>query len=545
MKGMTGMTGTTGTTGMTGMTGMTGRWPLPAAWQWARAGELAAVVGGGTPRTGEPDHFSAVREGAVAWLTPADLTGQDSTYVTHGARHLTPRGLQACAARLLPAGSVVFSSRAPIGRCAIAAAPLCTSQGFRSFVLRTPEVLPEYLHLYLLAATDYAHSLASGSTFKELSGSRAAEMWVPVAPAPEQARIVAKVQGARVRIARAEGLLDAVPARLEQLRQAILADGLSGSASAMWRAEHLDGEPAAGLLARIQEGRRSRPARHTEPSSRPWADEALPPSWTLATVGDVARLQPGFPFKSAWYQGAGVRLLRGSNVAPGRTRWDDAVFLAPGRASEHSQVQLAAGDLVIAMDRPLIAEGLKVCRIGAEDLPCLLVQRVGRLIVGEAVLSEYLYIYLQSRRFIAHLNARATGTQLPHVSADDIESAPLPVPPLAEQRMIAQAVALRLERLARATQLYAGLRGALAEVAEAVLVRAFRGELVAQDPADEPAGALLERLRLAGAGGPAGDAEDLDGVEDAEDAEDAGQPLGRPGMGAVASTRRRSMPRTK
>jgi type I restriction enzyme S subunit len=407
---------------------VTGRWPIPASWRWARAGELAAVVGGGTPRTGDPDNFTSVREGAIAWLTPADLAGHERTYVTHGARHLTPKGLRASAARLLPVGSVVLSSRAPIGRCAIAAAPLCTSQGFRSFVLRTPEVLPEYLHLYLRAATRYAHSLASGSTFKELSGSKAAAMWVPVAPTAEQARIVARVGAARARCARAQALLDGAPALLARLRHAILDAGLRG----------------------------------------PWA---------LAAVGDVARVQAGFAFKSAWYRDAGVRLLRGVNVAPQRTRWDDAVYLEPGRAREHSRYSLSAGDIVIAMDRPLIAEGLKVCRIAADELPCLLVQRVARLIVGDAVSAEYLYLYLQSRAFIAHLDARATGTQLPHVSADDIASARLPVPPLAEQREIVQAVARRLGRLARATQLHAGLRGALAGVEQAVLARAFRGEL--------------------------------------------------------------------
>jgi hypothetical protein len=81
-------------------------------------------------------------------------------------------------------------------------------------------------------------------------------------------------------------------------------------------------------------------------------------------------------------------------------------------------------------------------------------------------------------RFIAHLDARATGTQLPHVSADDIASARLPVPPLAAQRVIVQdGRALRLGRLARAAELHAGLRGALAGVEQAVLARAFRGEL--------------------------------------------------------------------
>lgn len=446
---------------------MTGRWPIPASWRWARAGALAEVVGGGTPRTTDPDNFSGSPEGAVAWLTPADLTGHEAMLVQHGARYLTARGLRASAARLLPTGSVVFSSRAPIGRCAIAGAPLCTSQGFRSFVLRTPEISPEYLYLYLLAARDYAHSLASGSTFQELSGSRAGQMWVPVAPAAEQRRIVAKVQAARARCASAGALLAAVPTRLAALRQAILGAALRGEASAAWRAGKDDARPAVG---------------------------GLPGTWRRLALGEVARVQPGFAFKSARYCDAGVRLLRGSNVAPQRTRWDDAVFLDPASARAYEPYRLSAGDIVMAMDRPLVAEGLKVCRIAAGDLPCLLVQRVARLIAGDAILPDYLYLALQERRFGDHLGARATGTQLPHVSADDIASAPLPVPPIAEQRVIVDAVRSQLEHLAGASRLHARLRGALAEVEQAVLARAFRGELVAQAPDDEPASAILERL---------------------------------------------------
>ena len=80
------------------------------------------------------------------------------------------------------------------------------------------------------------------------------------------------------------------------------------------------------------------------------------------------------------------------------------------------------------------------------------------------------------------------------MSADDIASAPLAVPPLAEQRVIVDAVRVRLEHLAAATRLHARLSGALADVEQAALARAFRGELVAQDPADEPAAAIVARL---------------------------------------------------
>jgi len=447
---------------------MIGRWPIPASWQWARAGELAVVVGGGTPRTSEPDNFSAALAGAIPWLTPADLACHDSIYVHHGARHLTPRGHGDSAARLLPVGSVVFSSRAPIGRCAIAAAPLCTSQGFRSFVPRGPELLYEYLYLYLLAARDYAHSLASGSTFQELSGSKAAQLWVPVAPTAEQARIVVKVRAARARIAGAGALLAEVAARLAALRQAILAAALRGEASAAWRTAQ------PGLDAQARSG--------------------LPGSWRQLALGEVARVQTGFAFKSAWFGASGVRLLRGCNVAVRRTRWHDAVCIDPERAEEYSQYMLAAGDLVLAMDRPLIAEGLKVCRIAAEDLPGLLVQRVARLIAGAEILPDYLYMALQERAFCRHLERRATGTQLPHVSASAIASARLPVPPLAEQRVIVAATRARLGGLARASQLHAQLGGALAGVEQAVLDRAFCGSLVTQAAEDEPASASLARL---------------------------------------------------
>lgn len=445
---------------------MTGRWPIPASWQWARAATLAEVVGGGTPRTTDPDHFTGSPDGAIAWLTPADLSGHAAMLVHHGARYLTPRGHRASAARLLPAGSVVFSSRAPIGRCAIAGAPLCTSQGFRSFVLRTPEVASEYLYLYLLASRDHAHSLASGSTFKELSGTRAGQMWVPVAPAAEQRRIVAKVQAVRARCTRAGALLAAVPGQLATLRQAILGAALRGQASAAWRGQDDASQDIDGL----------------------------PGTWRRVALGEVARVQPGFAFKSAWYRDAGVRLLRGSNVAPQRVRWDDVVFLDPAIARGYAAYMLSAGDIVIAMDRPLVADGLKVGRIATADLPCLLVQRVARLIPGDAISSDYLALALQGRQFCAHLGARATGTALPHVSADDIASAPLAVPPLAEQRVIVDAVRVRLEHLAAATRLHARLSGALADVEQAALARAFRGELVAQDPADEPAAAIVARL---------------------------------------------------
>ena len=133
-------------------------------------GEIADVVGGGTPKTKDPSNFD---NGDIPWITPADLTGYTAKYIERGKRNISKKGLDGSAARMMPAGAVLFSSRAPIGYVAIAANPVCTNQGFKSFVPRAG-VLPEYLYYYLKQAKPLADDLASGTTFKEVSAKRAA-----------------------------------------------------------------------------------------------------------------------------------------------------------------------------------------------------------------------------------------------------------------------------------------------------------------------------------------------------------------------------------
>jgi type I restriction enzyme S subunit len=90
-------------------------WVIPEFWTWTRARDIAQIVGGGTPRTIEPANF----DGDIPWITPADLSGYTSKFISRGARSITKRGLDSSGARMMPAGTVLFSSRAPIGYVAI------------------------------------------------------------------------------------------------------------------------------------------------------------------------------------------------------------------------------------------------------------------------------------------------------------------------------------------------------------------------------------------------------------------------------------------
>ena len=163
---------------------------IPETWQWLRLGDVGAIVGGGTPRSGESSFWSDGQD--IPWLTPADMRRQPSRYISRGKRDITSEGLSRSSAQMLPAGSVLFSSRAPIGHVGIAANPLSTNQGFKSCVPYV-SAMSDYLYVFLKYAGPGIDEQATGTTFKEVAGKELALIPVPIAPIAEQHRIVAKV----------------------------------------------------------------------------------------------------------------------------------------------------------------------------------------------------------------------------------------------------------------------------------------------------------------------------------------------------------------
>lgn len=129
--------------------------------------EIGEVIGGGTPSTENPDYW----DGAIPWISPKDLTGYNSTYISRGEKNITEKGLNKSGTRLLPQNTVLFTSRAPIGYVALAANPICTNQGFKSIVCDESKVVPLFLYYYLKANLDYIKLFGTGATFPEISGS--------------------------------------------------------------------------------------------------------------------------------------------------------------------------------------------------------------------------------------------------------------------------------------------------------------------------------------------------------------------------------------
>ena len=181
-------------------------------WRRARLGEVCTIVSGSTPKTSVDEYWG----GDIAWATPKDLSNLEGAVISDTPRKLTQAGLASCSSAVLPAGSVLFSSRAPIGHVAINSVPMATNQGFKSFVPDDGVLDAKFLYWWLKAHRAYMEGLGNGATFKEVSKAVVEKVEVPLPPLGEQRRIA--------------GILDAADALRAKRRESIaLIDTLTQS----------------------------------------------------------------------------------------------------------------------------------------------------------------------------------------------------------------------------------------------------------------------------------------------------------------------------
>jgi len=288
---------------------------------------------------------------------------------------------------------------------------------------------------------DWRDSQARGANIQNLRFSQFAGLQMPWPPDSEQRRIA--------------GILKEQMAEVEQARKATEA-----------QLEAARALPAAYLREVFE------------------SEEAK--NWPRKKIGDVAKVQSGYAFKSEWFVESGIRLLRNANVFQGHLAWDDVVYLSNSRRGEFEDYELQKGDVILSLDRPVVKNGLKVARVTDNDLPSLLLQRVGRFRITGGVLPEFLYSFLQTPRFIRAITGHDQSLGVPHVSPGQVEDVEIPIPPIPVQH---QTVAMVREQTANAEKLLLRLKckedGAEQEGATdvvdklpaALLRRAFSGDI--------------------------------------------------------------------
>lgn len=438
---------------------------LPSSWAMSQMGEIADVVGGGTPETSDPLNFSDEATGHP-WLTPADLSGNKKVYVYGGNRYLSEKGLKNSSAILAPKGTVLFTSRAPIGYVAIAARPLATNQGFRSFICRE-QMVPEYVYYYLKTAKGLAEQLASGTTFLEISGSRAKEIPIPIAPNKGQQRIVAKLDQLLPKVQKCQERLEKISKILKRFRQSVLAAACSGRLTADWREENVSED------------------------------------WKQVTLSDVIKDKPknGYSAKPIKYE-TRWRVLTLTATTSGKFDARHFKYFDEPIAKD-SPLWLQPDDILVQRGNTIEYVGVPVIYDGPPNefiYPDLMM----RFRANMRITTKFLYFVLSWEQTRQYLRDRATGTagNMPKINQPVLMSIPISLPSIEEQ----QEIVCRVEALFKlADQIEARYQKAKASVdklTQSILAKAFRGELVPQDPNDEPASALLEKIKQQKQGAP-------------------------------------------
>ena len=260
---------------------------VPAHWEVRRAKHVfCRIVGGSTPSSNDSRYWGNVH----VWVTPADISR--STRIRGSQRRLTPEGLLSCSAELMPAGSIVVTSRAPVGNVALAEVPFCTNQGCKALVPNTDEIDSAFGFNLLQVLQAELQSLAKGTTFTEVSGSTVGDVRLPLPPFSEQAAIVRFLDHADRRIRRYIHAKEKLIALLEEQKQVIIHEATTGQIDV----------------------RTGRPYHGYKASGVEWLTE-IPEHWNTKRLKAVLSrpIQNGL-FKKKEQFGAGVPLINVGDV---------------------------------------------------------------------------------------------------------------------------------------------------------------------------------------------------------------------------------------
>jgi type I restriction enzyme S subunit len=480
-------------------------WNVPSSWCWTQLGVLGEIVSGGTPSTKEPSFWG--RE--INWITPADLTGYSGKTIAKGAKGITKIGLTNSSAKLMPAGSVHFSSRAPIGYVVISAEPMCTNQGFKSLVPRTG-VFNQYVYYYLKSAKSLARERASGTTFLELSGSAFARLPIPLPPENEQRRIVAKIEELFSELEDGIRNLNASRERLTAYRHALLKHAFEGKLTAKWRSENKQNLKFADVLygqlltARREAWEKSQKRAYKRPIAvdRSTTLPSLPAEWRWVSLdelisGEPRSLQSG-PFgsnlKHSEFQNEGILVVGIDNVGDGTFSMGSENRISAAKFKELQKYQARPGDLLITV----MASLGRTCVVPPDLEPAIITKHVYRVTMSnEFLLSEFYNLVLQSPTISrGRMLQSAQGQTRPGLNGSILREIPLPLCSLEEQREI-------LIRLREGLSGIDRFEGDIVEqlqkselLRQGILKMAFSGRLVAQSPEDGSTLELLDRIQI-------------------------------------------------
>ena len=323
-------------------------------WKEYKLHEIGRIVGGATP----PTKDSANYDGEISWITPKDLSNFTGRYIQKGERTITQKGFESSSCQILPKGSILFSSRAPIGYIAIAANELCTNQGFKSIIPDNNLVNNLFLYYLLKYNKEEIEGLGSGTTFKEVSAKVMQNFDIKIPSIQTQKKIA--------------DILSSLDDKIELNRR--INDNLEQQAQALFKSWFVDFEP-------FKEGK--------------FVDSELgmiPESWGVCSAETIFKINIGKtpPRKEQqWF----------SNINNGNVKWisisdlgSNEIFIEDSKEYLTKEAISKFNIIVVPEDTILVSFKLTVGRVGISNCELTTNEAVARFYLPKSYFREYTYL---------------------------------------------------------------------------------------------------------------------------------------------------------
>jgi type I restriction enzyme, S subunit len=392
---------------------------VPLTWKVISIKRVSKIVNGATPKSAEELFW----DGDISWVTPADLGKSSSPFISEGARRISLAGYQSCGTSLVPQGTVILSSRAPIGTLGIASKELCTNQGCKSLVV-TNHLNSKYLYYVLFSSTEQLNLLGRGTTFLELSADELGSYKIGVPSISDQETIANFLDHETAKIDTLIEKQQQLIKLLKEKRQAVISHAVTKGLN-----------PNASL----------------RDSGVDWLGE-VPKHWITMPLKLIVKTRKGAPFKADDFCDQGIRVVKASDIKQLTIRSSD-VFLPRECVTGHSRALLKAGDIILST----VGSNPDVRNSAVGQVGMVPVELDGSLLNQNTViydpdekkiLREYLFYILQMDGYRDHLDINAHGTaNQSSLNIADMLNFNICLPPRTEQIEISNYLKVQQEKL--------------------------------------------------------------------------------------------------
>lgn len=399
---------------------------------------------------------------------------------------------------------ILLSVRAPVGAVNIADIKCCIGRGLAAIRFKY-RANNKFIFYLLKNFEKELNAKATGSTFEAVSKKTVEELTIPIPPLPEQQRIVERLDALMARISSSKARLERIPAILKNFRQSVLAAAVSGELTKEWRGENKIETLSINQLKEIRENNYLSVGVKLEkenksipklPEFSKLENENLPNGWSNITVESAATFIIDCLHNTPVFTESGKYCIDTTCIKPFEILWHNARKVTIDSFKERtSRMVPEMGDILFSREGTI---GTAVYYKG--EFPICLGQRMMMFRFSDFVLPQYAEYYLSSFYFKSQYSPFITGTSAQHLNIGDIRKLEFIIPPVDEQEEIVRKVQELFQFADSIEARYQKAKAWFDKLPQSLLAKAFRGELVPQNEADEPAAELLKRIQAEKAG---------------------------------------------